>query len=408
MVDELTGSNVREYWPHTIVVHDSARNDPMTERVLSRVTGAKVIYTAKKIDPLVSGGELEHLAADDGEIARFSRGKRVLYLTRYLGSWLKACPGTSGHVCCNLWIVNPGEGCPLDCSYCYLQSYLRRNPTLKIYTNTDDLIETLRARAAAEPNRLFRVGTGEVIDSLVWDDLTDLSLELVPFFARTPNLVLELKTKSDRVENLLAMRDAHAEKTVVSWSVNAPSVSAGEEAFTAPLDARIRAAEKIVEAGYKVGFHFDPLVAIEGWQDEYRDTIDRIFSRIPVERVAWVSVSSLRYQREMQDVMMSRFPSSTIPFGEQFLAKDNKLRYVQPIRFRMLRFVWDELKARGAALPVYMCMESSAAWRSVAGGPPVAGSELVEIFSRRGRLPIVSDTTTVDVIAPDVAQSPAL
>lgn len=31
-----------------------------------------------------------------------------------------------------------------------------------------------------------------------------------------------------------------------------------------------------------------------------------------------------------------------------------------------------------------MCMESSAAWRNIAGvGSPAAGSELVEIFSRR-------------------------
>src|SRR5690606_30075610 len=103
-------------------------------------------------------------------------------------------------------------------------------------------------------------------------------------------------------------------------------------------------------------------------------------------------VSTLRYKREMQKTMMERFPDSKVPFGEQFLAKDGKLRYVQPIRLKMMNFVWKEIKSYSTSIPTYMCMESSAAWRKVAGGSPVAGSELVEIFSRKKRL---QETTAV-------------
>lgn len=394
------------YLPHTVLVDREAVDDPMTRRVLDRLPGVKTHVIDGKGDPITERNLFTEQIQGMSEAERFSFGKRVLLLTRYHGSWLKACPGTSGHVCCNLWIVNPGEGCPLDCTYCYLQSYLSRNPTLKIYTNTDSLIAAIEERARLQPNRLFRVGTGEVIDSLIWDDLTDLSCELVPFFARMPNLVLELKTKSAQIENLLRMKDAHAGKTVVSWSMNAAPVTEKDEAFTASLSERIEAAAAVVECGYRVAFHFDPLIHFQGWEDEYRATIEWIFSRIPKENIAWVSVSSLRYQPEMQDVIRERFPKSKIPFGEQFLAKDRKLRYVQPIRFRMLQLVWDELKRRGAseisspsgdatnvtsmALPVYMCMESPAAWRTVANGLPVAGSELTEVFSRRGKLPILN------------------
>lgn len=278
----------------------------------------------------------------------------------------------------------------MDCTYCYLQSYLIRNPTLKLYSNTDEMLQTLGERAKKEPNRLFRVGTGEVIDSLVWDELTDLSLEMVPFFGEHENLLLELKTKSIAIKNILSMDEKiHKGKTVISWSVNAESVTKNDEAKTASLDERISAAEKVVQAGYRVGFHFDPLVRFEGWEDEYRQTVEKIFAKIPTDRVAWVSLSSLRYQPEMQEIMMRRFPESQLPFGEQFLASDQKLRYVQPVRFQMLNFVRDVLKAKCAELPVYMCMESAAAWRNIAGGAPVAGSELREVFSRRGHLTIL-------------------
>ena len=376
----------REFWPHTVYVTTDAKGDALTKRVLSRLSNVRVIELDERADPITELGD-----SGDSDAENFTRGKRVLLLTRHHGGWLEHCPGTKEHVCCNLYTVNPGEGCPLDCTYCYLQSYLRRNPAMKLFTNTWDMLASIEETAAAYPERLYRVGTGEVIDSLVWDELTDLTLELVPFFARVPNAMLELRTKFDSVENLVRLRDEHHGKTVVAWSVNAPRVCEKDEAFTAPLDARIAAARRVVDAGYRVGFHFDPLIHFEGFEDEYRDTVERIFREIPAERIAWVSVSTLRYKRDMQPVMIERFPLSRVPFGEQIVGADNKLRYIQPLRMKLINFVWRELKARSESLPVYMCMESSAVWREVHGGPPAAGAELVEVFSKKGRLPIVQD-----------------
>jgi len=263
-----------------------------------------------------------------------------------------------------------------------------------LYTNTDELLGAIEQRLQAEPDRLFRIGTGELIDSLVWDPLTDSTRDLVPFFAKHKNSVLELKSKTANVDNLCAMKDEHAGNTVVSWSVNARSVTEEEEHFTANLDQRIEAAAWVIDAGYRVGLHFDPLIYFEGWQDGYRDAIRDIFKVIDPKKVAWISVSTLRYKKEMQSMMRERFPSSSLALGEQFLATDNKLRYFQPIRFKLERFVWDELKAVGANLPVYMCMETAAAWKEVSGGSPVAGSELVEIFSRKGK-PLVRQSESV-------------
>jgi spore photoproduct lyase len=368
----------RAFWPETIFVTDDTTDDPITKRVISRLKDVEIIRLKDRTDPLIS---------EQGDLAaRFTKGKRKLLLTRHLGAWLERCPGTQEHVCCNLWIVNPGEGCPMDCTYCYLQSYLIRNPTMKIFTNTSEMLKEIKVNALKDPGRLFRVGTGEVMDSLVWDELTDLTLELVPFFASIPNLMLELKSKSDYVDNLLTLKNEHNNKTVVSWSVNAPEVSAKDEAFTASLEDRILAAEKVIEAGYRVGFHFDPLIYFDGYEDSYRDTIRKIFKNIAPKDIAWISLSTLRYKPEMQRTMIERFPNSKIPFGEQILGKDNKLRYAQPIRFELQNFIWKELQAISKEMPLYMCMESSAAWREISGGPPGGDDQLVEIFSRSGKV----------------------
>ncbi len=390
----------REFFkPNLVIVAGDSKEDSLTKNVISRLPNATIEY----VDDFKSIGELEkniftkylstkyQASYDDIPTdIKFSEGKRVLILTRHKGNWIKSCPGTSSHVCCNLFTVDPGEGCPLDCTYCYLQSYLKANPTLKLYSNTSDLLHELSEKFTSEPGRLFRVGTGELIDSLVWDDLTDFSKEIVPFFAKFPNAVLELKSKDDYVANLVDLKDEHNGKTVVSWSINAPSVSGKDEKSTASVDERIAAAKKVVEAGYRVGFHFDPLVYFEGWEEEYSELIERVFSQISPENVAWVSISSLRYQGNLQEMMMKRFPDSLLPYGEQFMAKDSKLRYIQPIRFKLVRFVWNKLKEVSDTLPVYMCMESSAAWKEIAGGSPVAGDEIKEIFSRRVILPVLN------------------
>lgn len=374
-------SSGRTFWPEIVFVARGAEDDLITSKVLQRLRPEHVEYVDGDLDPLMAQNKDSSCRLE--ESALFSRGKRALMLKRHKGSWMRSCPGTSHHVCCNLWTVDPGEGCPLDCTYCYLQTYLRNNPTLKIFTNTDNMLEEMQQKFSSEPARLFRVCTGELVDSLVWDDLTDLSTDLVPFFARQQNAVLELKTKTGLVDNLEAMRSVHAGRTVISWSVNARTISDYDEAYTWSVADRLQAAARVVEAGYRVGFHFDPVVYFEGWQDEYRDLVRQIFGIIDPSRVAWISISTLRYQKAMQTIMQERFAGSRLMFGDQFLARDNKLRYVQPLRFALTSFVWNELKNISSTMPVYMCMESSAAWRNIAGKPPMAGSELAEVFARQ-------------------------
>ncbi len=61
-------------------------------------------------------------------------------MTPHKGEFLKKCPGSTGQVCCNYFVINFASNCPMDCSYCYLQEYLADNPELKVFSNVDDLI----------------------------------------------------------------------------------------------------------------------------------------------------------------------------------------------------------------------------------------------------------------------------
>ena len=78
-------------------------------------------------------------------------------------------------VCCNYYIVNLMKNCIYDCSYCFLQGFLENNPLLVAYVNVEDFLGELDAAFHAHPDRTFRVGTGELADSLALDDLLPYS-----------------------------------------------------------------------------------------------------------------------------------------------------------------------------------------------------------------------------------------
>ncbi len=249
----------------------------------------------------------EPLAAMDP----FAAGKRRLVLARHRGTFLAHCPaGTNGLVCCNYLVVTLGSNCPMDCSYCFLQGYLQNNPALKVYTNPEDALAEVDEVLKKHPKRQFRIGTGELVDSLALDLVTGTSKLLVPFFAAHPNAVLELKTKTDVIDNLLGMEsNGHV---VVSWSVNPAEIITTEEPGTAPLLTRLAAARCVQKDGYKVGFHFDPLIEYPGWEDGYRGAVAALAAAVDPRRVAWVSLGSLRMTPQLRQAIRAARPGNRI------------------------------------------------------------------------------------------------
>jgi spore photoproduct lyase len=262
----------------------------------------------------------------------------------------------------------------MDCSYCFLQEYLANNPTLKVFTNVEDLLREVAATVDRQPWRQFRIGTGELSDSLALDPLLGFSGDLVPFFATRKNVLLELKTKSDCVDGLLALDPK--DRVVVSWSLTPPEIVETEEHGTASFSARLAAAQRVQEAGYKLGFHFDPLIEYPGWEEGYRETVACLFSVIDPRRVAWVSLGSLRLTPTLRAIMRRRFPRTPLLSGEQIPCADGKWRTFQALRVRMYRTLTSWLKEAAPNVPLYMCMETAPVWEKVFGRVPTCDKEV--------------------------------
>ncbi len=360
---------MQPFYPQELIVERGSESSPIFAHLRNAL-------------PLVPLSFVDDVVVQNGDsTSDFGAGKNKLWLMRHKGDFLKKCPGSQGQVCCNYFVINFASNCPMDCSYCYLQEYLAENPALRVFSNVDDLLRQSDELLNKHRGVLFRIGTGEITDSLALDPIIGFSREVVPFFAEQPNVLLELKTKSDCIEGLLGLDPR--DRVVVSWSMNPQKVIDLEEHGTATLDERLRAARRCQEAGYRLGFHFDPMVEYHGWADDYETLIDRIFDTVDWRRVAWLSMGVLRNTPGLKRIMRERFPRTQLLTGEQIFGGDGKLRYFQPLRAAMYRKMLRWIRRWAPTVKVYLCMESREVWESVFGYAPLCEKELGDQIAPR-------------------------
>ncbi len=362
---------ITDYQPEILLLEEGVEEYPLAQEVLSRLPD---IPRQKFQDISMLTQQMKSSQYDV-----FGEGKKRLALSRFKGSFLKKCPGISpGMVCCNYYVVNLAKNCVYDCSYCFLQDFLGNNPMQVAYVNVEDLLVELEEVFTQNPDRNFRVGTGELTDSLALDAIVPYTAYLLPFFNQQSNAVLELKTKSDQIANLLD----HSDPTniIVSWSLNPQTVIDQEEKGAPSLAQRLESAKACLDKGYRIGFHFDPIILIPGWEDAYQQLVNILCDSLPIAKVEWVSLGSFRYRPSLKSIIKNRHPQTHLFTSEHLPSKDGKFRYLRPLRNHAYKTIRGYLKSRLEELNIYICMETQEIWEGVTGKTPRSDEKLDQFF----------------------------
>ncbi|MFH2130430.1 MAG: spore photoproduct lyase family protein [bacterium] len=292
-----------------------------------------------------------------------TQGKKILFLKRYQGSGFKLCPGFSEEVlCCNYYVLDLIENCPLECTYCILQAFLNK-PLIVFHLNVEEIVEQAVSVIKKAAQRPFRVGTGEHSDSLALDHIFQVNPYLIETFSALPNATLELKTKTDLVDPLVGLE--HKGRTVVAWSLNPHEIIRENEFKTTPLEKRLHAAARMISEGYKVAFHFDPLIYYPDWRSGYTRTIELMFDYVSPRHIAWISLGTLRYIPILKQIAEERFPNISIFCNEFIPAQDGKMRYLKRIRMELLGTISGLIRKAGPEVPLYLCMEKHTVWEDI-------------------------------------------
>ena len=348
------------------------------DKSLSSTEETAFLISKLNLDPL--------MVADSSEVYTFinesddpvSKAKTALYITRNKGAVIKECPGTSLYTCCDYTILHTGTFCTMDCSYCILQAYFHP-PVLQYFAGLDTLGNALEQRFRQQ--KIFRIGTGEYTDSLIWEKVSRQPKFLVETFARQDNCLLELKTKTVNTASLLPLD--HNGKTVIAWSVNTPEIIQSEEKGTASLTARLKAAQKAESKGYQLAFHFDPLVIYPGCEAAYKKVVRLIFDHVSPKNIVWISIGTFRFMPHLKQIIEQRFKESTICYGEFILGLDNKMRYFKPLRIQLYQQIISSIKAAAPGILVYFCMEDEEVWQKCLGFFPKKEGELGHLLDQR-------------------------
>lgn len=357
------------YRPQKVLIEEAVRDHGRVAEILSRLSG---VPTEEVRNPKTLVDRFQKTSDPIGE------GKRSLLLARDRGRAFKPFPTPEGTLSSDFYSLHLVEGCDLECSYCILQAYLT-NPLLTVYVNTEEVLGRLDSFLKGREDRFFRIGTGQLADSLSLDHLTAHSELLVPFFARQKNARLELKTKSVNIARLEKLDPAG--KTIVSWSLNTPRIQGAEEHKTAGIEERLRAAGQCLGWGYGVGFHLDPLIDYPGCEEEYERLIEKLFSNIAPEKITWISLGTLRFLPELKSIMEKRFPASPLPAGEWVPGLDGKLRYFKNRRVELYRRLREKFRKEAPGLTLYLCMETPEVWEKTFGRA-TSPNEMIECLNR--------------------------
>ena len=273
-----------------------------------------------------------------------------------LGSCPVASPKTR---CCNLMTLDAVESCGFDCSYCSIQSFYKNN-TITFDKNFAEKLERLEL----DPAKTYHIGTGQSSDSLMWGNRSGVLEALFAFARKNPNVILELKSKSDTIAYLL--ENDVPKNVLCTWSLNPQVIIDNEEKRAASLQARIQSARALADKGVLVGFHFHPIVLFEGWHKAYTAIAQELLKTFTCKEVALVSMGTLTFIKPVLKKIRLRAQKSKI-LQMPLVDANGKYSYPLALKEQMFSTLYQALKPWHNDVFFYLCMEDESLWQKVFG-----------------------------------------
>jgi spore photoproduct lyase len=261
-----------------------------------------------------------------------------------------------GNTCPNYWHFSLYGFCPYGCTYCYLAGTpgVKFSPSVKIFTNVDDVLSAIdkESQNIGKPTAFYH---GKLQDGLALDPLTGYSRQLIPFFAEHPFARQVLLTKSIDVENLIDLD--HNGHTILSWTLQPPTISAQFEPNTPSIADRLCAMKRCIEAGYPVRAVLMPLIPIEDWLDVYMGFLTQLLEEIPIKRLTIGAICSYQAANQLMNRKLGH-ENAIAQNMQQVKTEDGRMRYSEELREKGYRHLIQSAKSVRPDLEIGLCLET--------------------------------------------------
>ncbi len=148
------------------------------------------------------------------------------------------------------------------------------------------------------------------------------------------------------------------------------------------LTYNLKSTRKCESWGYKLAFHFDPVVIYENCEKDYKEVIKMIFEHVSAENIVYISIGSFRFIPALKQIIKNRFTSSKIIYGEFVTGLDGKMRYFKPLRINIYREIINSIKELAPDVLLYFCMEDDEVWEKTLGFVPEEPDSLGKMLDK--------------------------
>lgn len=239
---------------------------------------------------------------------RIQKKQPALILAQKQGSRISPSPEGFGIGGQKNYYFSHMLNCLYDCRYCFLQG-MYSSANYVVFINYEDFMTDIKLMSE-NAGALSYFFSGYDGDSLAFEPVTHFVKEFVPFFRHLKNAILELRTKSTNVKELL-IQDPFPH-CVVAFSFTPDEISRQCE-FKVPLvHKRLEAMKKVANCGWPIGLRFDPLIYHSDFKKLYQQLIDDIFNLIPIQSLHSISIGPLRFPEKMYHNIIKLYPKDPL------------------------------------------------------------------------------------------------
>ncbi|MBT3634674.1 hypothetical protein HOE22_04190 [Candidatus Woesearchaeota archaeon] len=182
-------------------------------------------------------------------------------------------------------------------------------------------------------------------------------LAIEPIAGQMEKILTEIMPHNPDINFMAATKSANGDcllkhdgqnRVMINMNLNPEYVVNKYETGTSALDDRLELLKKLQDkGGYQLRLSFEPMLIFDGWQDAYKELIEKVASKIDLETIPNIILGSIRLRNKLTWKMKRNYPWSDLLSNEKIFDKakgtDGRSRYKEILRVEQYNLMIEEL-----------------------------------------------------------------